>query len=552
MGRMKFEYKYLLILVLALVLALSIAACDSSNSERETNNIVENISAEESEKSQHNNASGEPEVVYEQGTRVFYEIFVRAFYDTNGDGIGDLNGVTEQLDYLEDLGVEGIWLMPINPSPSYHGYDVTNYYDINPEYGTLEDMKRLLDEAEKRDIKILMDLVVNHSSNQHPWFVNAVEGVDAEKRDWYTWAEDTHQEPSGNSATGGRAWHPNNGTHYLGTFWDGMPDLNFDNQEVRDEMIRIGQFWLELGVDGFRLDAAKHIFEDLQSQSNDKDIAEKNIVWWQAFREGLNEIDSDAIIIGEVWSSMAKIGPYLSNGAFDASFNFDLADHMLSIAKSEKNNSLVFSLKKIRDYYYTVSGASFNDAIFLSNHDQNRVMSELSGNVEHAKIAASLLLTLPGHPFIYYGEEIGMQGMKPDEFIREPLLWYADRAEGEGQTTWVASRFNRKDPVSIETQQADANSLLNHYKTMIQWRHDIPALNRGDLVEFKTNNRQIVSFERITSVDRILVLHNVSEDIQTVDITEAGMKEIIKSNKEGAHVSGGKVELPGYSTLILK
>ncbi|HZG75933.1 MAG TPA: alpha-amylase family glycosyl hydrolase, partial [Paenibacillus sp.] len=189
-----------------------------------------------------------PGAVEEPPSRVYYEIFVRSFYDTNGDGVGDLNGVTAKLDYLEELGVEGIWLMPVNASPSYHGYDVTDYYAIHPDYGTLDDMKALLEEAEKRGIRVLMDLVVNHTSVQHPWFVDAASGPDAAKRDWYVWADESDNVNDLSATGGGKAWHPKSGGHYLGAFWDGMPDLNFDNPEVREEMKKVGAYWLDLGV----------------------------------------------------------------------------------------------------------------------------------------------------------------------------------------------------------------------------------------------------------------------------------------------------------------
>nr|WP_268794539.1 alpha-amylase family glycosyl hydrolase [Paenibacillus sp. DMB20] len=220
----------------------------------------------------------------EQPSDVYYEIFVRSFYDSDGDGIGDLKGVIEKLDYLndgnseteDDLGVTGIWLMPVNPSPSYHGYDVTDYRSIHPDYGTIEDFRTLTAEAHKRGIKVIMDLVVNHTSSEHPWFKEAADDKNSEKRDWYVWAEDQGKEAAGSSAAGsGNPWHEMNGTHYMGTFWSGMPDLNFDNPKVREEMKDTGKFWLEQGADGFRLDAAKHIYEDLATDKSEATTAKK-------------------------------------------------------------------------------------------------------------------------------------------------------------------------------------------------------------------------------------------------------------------------------------
>jgi glycosidase len=206
---------------------------------------------------------------------VFYEVFLRSFYDSNGDGIGDINGLIEKLDYLNDgdpktktdLGITGIWLMPIFPSPSYHGYDVKDYYEINPDYGTMEDFNRLLEEAHLRGIRIVIDFVINHTSTEHPWFIEARKGEDSLYRNLYIWSE---QKPDYLGPWGQPVWHANyDQTYYYGVFWSGMPDLNFENQEVTNEINRIAAFWLEdIGVDGFRVDGARHLIEDGDIQKN--------------------------------------------------------------------------------------------------------------------------------------------------------------------------------------------------------------------------------------------------------------------------------------------
>jgi alpha-amylase len=505
-----------------------------------------------------------PEETEEHPTGVFYEIFVRSFYDSNGDGIGDINGVIEKLDYLNDgdpntdtdLGVEGIWLMPINPSPSYHGYDVTDYYDIHPDYGTLEDFRRFMDEAEQREIKVIMDLVVNHSSSQHPWFEASAKGGENEYRDWYIWA-DAEQSLNEISAVGGKAWHAKNGGHYLGIFWDGMPDLNLDHHDVRQEMIRIGQFWLEQGVDGFRLDAAKHIFEDLQSTKGEPGIIDKNIVWWNEFREGMNEINPEAYIIGEVWeNSPVLVAPYLE--PFDSGFNFGAAAELINNAKTETASEIAFKLRRIYGLYDKASQGKFIDAPFLANHDQNRVMSELHGNVDHAKMAAAQLLTLPGRPYIYYGEEIGMQGMKPDEYIREPMLWYADGAKEIGQTSWITTRFNRENPPSVEAQLEDPDSLLNHYKRLIRWRGQEPVLINGAIREYDIDNTSILAYLRTLETENVLVVHNLSGENQMVNLVEGiegsenSALQVVLSSKEEYTWSNPELNLPPYSTVVLK
>lgn len=501
----------------------------------------------------------------EQRSTVYYEIFVRSFYDSNGDGIGDLRGVIEKLDYLndgnpsttDDLGVGGIWLMPIQPSPSYHGYDVTDYRSVNPEYGTMEDMTTLINEAHKRGIKVIMDLVVNHTSNENPWFRDSAEGSQSPYRDWYIWAEDQNRDVSGMSAaSGANPWYNLKGTHYLGTFWDGMPDLNFDNVAVRTEMKDIGQYWLKLGLDGFRLDAAKHIYEDLQSDKN-KETEAKNIAWWQEFRNSMSEVKPEAYIVGEVWeNSAASVAPYLDK-AFDSTFNFGLAESIISSVTTDRDNNMAFTLERTYKLFNDRSEGKFVDAIFLTNHDQNRVMSQLEGNMAHAKMAASILLTLPGNPFIYYGEEIGMLGTKPDEQIREPMIWYEGGAKAKGQTTWEEPILNRGEQVaSVEVQINEKDSLLAHYRELLRWRNEIGELQDGDIQYYDTGNAQIVSYVRRTQSNEVMVVHNLSDKVQQIsldeDVGEHKYTQILKTTDENTNINSNLLMISPYSTTVLQ
>jgi alpha-amylase len=484
---------------------------------------------------------------------VFYEIFVRSFQDSNGDGVGDLNGITSKLDYLKELGIKGIWLTPIMTSPSYHGYDVTNYYQTNPEFGTLADFQALTKEAHKRGIQIIMDLVVNHTSSENPWFVEAAKDKNSPYRNWYTWAEDQGKPATGQSAAGDKAWHVKNGSHYLGIFWEGMPDLNFDNEAVRKEMIKVGQFWLEQGVDGFRLDAAKHIYEDFTDSKKDPQTSLKNVAWWKEFRAGLREVKENAYVVGEIWDSIAVIAPYLDN-ALDSGFNFDLAKTLISSANTETAGNIAFTLERAYGLYEKSSGGKFIDAPFLSNHDQTRVMSALQGNVDHAKMAAALLLTMPGNPFLYYGEEIGMIGMKPDEYLREPMHWTA--AGGAGQTTWEAPRYNKDGAPNVQDQLKDPNSLLNQYKKLIQWRNEEPVLQGGKITEFKASNEHIAVYIRGEAKEALLVVHNLSGQEQVLDLSEeqvnTGFTKVKRFTVKGWKLEGNKLVVPAYSSVILK
>ncbi|EFM11222.1 alpha amylase catalytic region [Paenibacillus curdlanolyticus YK9] len=484
---------------------------------------------------------------------VWYELFVRSFNDSNGDGVGDLNGVTNKLDYLQELGIKGIWLMPINPSPSYHGYDVTDQYAVNPDYGTLDDLKRLLDEAHKRGIKVIMDLVVNHTSSKHPWFLDSAKGKDSKHRDWYTWAEDKEISLSSLGPSGQPVLHASGKSHYLGMFSQDMPDLNFDNPEVRQEMVKVGQFWLKFGMDGLRLDAAKHIYEDFQSSVDDPQTSVKNKAWWQEFRQGMDAVNKDAYLIGEIWDSMSVVGPFLDH-ALNSGFNFDLSKILLDSAKNERANEVGSTLNRMFTYFSKQSAGAFVDAPFLSNHDGNRVMSEVGSDPNHARMAAAMLLTMPGNPFLYYGEEVGMEGMKPDERLREPMIWAADR-KSDGQTTWEAASSNG-NTVSVAEQLKDPNSMFNFYKKLISWRYEEPALGDGGIAPFEIANEGVLAYGRVSGDTTLLVVHNLTATKQAVDLNANGevpfTKVRFQSVDEGIALQGGQLELPPYSTVILQ
>ncbi|MEP6895940.1 MAG: alpha-amylase family glycosyl hydrolase, partial [Chloroflexota bacterium] len=354
---------------------------------------------------------------------VFYEIFVRSFNDSNGDGIGDFNGITQKLDYIQSLGINALWLMPIQPSPSYHGYDVLNYYAVNSQYGTMADFKNLLNAAHKRGIKIIIDLVLNHTSSQHPFFVDANSSPTSKYRDWYVWSD-----KSGNN------WYQGNGGYYFALFCDCMPDLNYRNPEVTQQMFNVTKYWLaDIGIDGFRLDAAKHLIEEGNKIENTDSTHE----WLKGFYIFYKNVNSNAYTVGEVYGAGAFLATKYTQ-QLDHIFNFELASGIINSVSGESNSGVNsawnFTLKDITNGEY---------ATFLTNHDQNRVVSVLNGKVEKAKLAAVMLLTSPGTPFIYYGEEIGMQGKKPDEDIRLPMQWSADSNAGfTTGTPWRAPDVN--------------------------------------------------------------------------------------------------------------
>lgn len=423
---------------------------------------------------------------------VFYEIFVRSFSDSNGDGIGDFNGLTQKLDYLQSLGVTAIWLMPIHPSPSYHGYDVLNYYAVNPQYGTLADFNRFLSAAHSRGIRVIIDLVLNHTSSQHPWFIDANSDPKSRYRDWYVWSDSSLS----------NKWVQGKSGFYYAYFWEGMPDLNYRNPEVTLQMEKMSTYWLKtIGVDGFRIDAAKHLIEEGSKLENTPSTHS----WLQQYYTVYKAENPQAYVVGEVAGAGGLIARTYA-GQMDQIFNFELANAIVNSARGGANSSITsafkFTLKDKPDGNY---------ATFLTNHDQNRVMSVLNGDVSKAKVAASLLLTAPGTPFVYYGEELGQQGQKPDEDIRLPMQWTAD-SQTAGFTTGIpwrnpgASTAN----VNVAAEDKDANSLLNHYRTLIDIRKQHHALQTGSLTLLETGNSAVFASLRHEEQQTIMVIINLS------------------------------------------
>ena len=453
---------------------------------------------------------------------VFYEIFVRSFADSAtgplaNDGIGDFQGLIAKLDYLndgdpetsDDLGISGIWLMPINPSPSYHGYDVTDYYDVNPEYGTKEDFKSFMHEAHRRGIRVIMDLVLNHSSSEHPDFKRALAG-DPQARARYLFVEKPPS-PIYLGPWGQTVWQEIGGQHYYGIFWSGMPDLNYRNPEVSAEAERIAKFWLEeMGIDGFRLDAIRHLIEDGREMSDTPATRD----WLVRFNAALDRISPDALTVGEIWTQTEIVSEYVADDAVDLAFEFNLAEALMDAVSSGDKTALAYTLDNVEQSYPDQRYASF-----LTNHDQDRVMSVLDGDLAKVKLAASLLLTAPGVPFIYYGEEIGLTGRKPDERIRTPMPWDTERNAG---FTTAATPWEALEPghgirnVASQAQQED--SLLSLYRRLVHLRHGHPAL-RGDYQAIDTGRDDVIAGVRAGQGEELVVVANLSgEPIEGDDL----------------------------------
>lgn len=413
---------------------------------------------------------------------VCYEVFVRSFFDSNGDGVGDLQGLIQKLDYINDgnaetqgdLGANCIWLMPIAQSPSYHGYDVTNYYAVNGDYGTNEDFKQLVAEAHKRGIHILVDLVLNHSSSEHPYFKSAQLDAKSPYRDWYTWSPTVQPAPGWQ----GTLWHKaqTRDEFYYGLFWSGMPDLNLANPQVRAEAEKIARFWLEeMKVDGFRLDAVGHFFEGPGGQWKH---AEGVYPWLRDYQAALRSIKPDVFTVGEVWDSMGAVLKYYPD-QLDSYFAFEVADALFDAVRTGTGARLISAVQRAQR---EIPDGRFS--MFLRNHDQTRTLTEFDGDVAKNKLAVSLLLTLPGLPFVYYGEEIGMTGSKQagDPRLRTPMHWSRAPAAGFTQATPWEPLQPDSFTANVEVLENDPNSLLNLHRRLIHLRAANPAL--GAAAEF--------------------------------------------------------------------
>ena len=444
--------------------------------------------------------------------RVFYEIFIRSFQDSDGDGAGDIQGLIDRLDYLndgdpqtsDDLGIGGIWLMPPAEAYSYHGYDVLDYYAVESDYGTLEDMQRLVAEAHARGIAVIVDMVVNHSSSRHPWFIDSRLGQEP-YADWYIWAD---EDPGYAGPWGAPAWHRAGGRYYYGVFWDGMPDLNYLNPAVTAEMYAVAEFWLdEVGVDGFRLDAIKHLIEVGELQENRPESRQ----WLTAYEAHLEAVKPNSFTVGEIFNGPSFIvARYVEEEAIDAGFDFRLAHEMTAAVQRGSQRDLARAHRNVmRDY------PPNQFAAFLTNHDQNRLFNQLLGDWGRNKAAAALLLTGPGVPFVYYGEEIGMTGTKPDERIRTPMHWDGSATAGfsAGTVLWQPLQdAENLAAANVAVQSDDPDSLLSHYRRLIHLRNANPALRQGGLRAVESSERGVYAFLRHHPQQTLLVVVNLDDD----------------------------------------
>ncbi len=454
--------------------------------------------------------------------RTFYEIFPYSFYDSNGDGIGDLNGITEKLDYLndgdtattDDLGIEGIWLMPVMQSPSYHKYNVTDYMTIDKAYGTNDDMKKLLDEAHKRHIRVIIDLVVNHSSRTNEWFVKALEELKEGKTDGYA---DYYHFKQNNKE---RGWHEAGvgDWYYEGQFDVDMPDLNLENESLREELQEIMKYWLDMGVDGFRLDAVWW-FESGNTFNDDEGSIEE-LKWMYDYAKTVNP---DVYMVGECWKDTSTIKKFYQSG-IDSFFNFDMQG-TTGRANSAVNtsNAQVF-VEYLEKWQKSLREENENaiDAVFISNHDTARSASFISSNTGR-RLAAALYLLSPGNSFVYYGEEIGMTGSQNDPEKRTGMYWSATDTKGYVETIPEA-RADGKPDTAVDEQIKDDSSLQSFYRRAIALKNQNPEIARGTLTAVDLGDKATAGYITEYNGSKVMVIFNLADKQAEVNVPESTLK----------------------------
>ena len=458
---------------------------------------------------------------------IVYQVFVRSFYDSDGNGVGDLNGLKQKLDYITNVGFNAIWLLPIFESPSYHGYDINDYYSIEYDYGGMSAFNSYITEARTKRVKTILDMVINHTSDQHPWFVDSKYNRNG-KGNWYVW---TNTIPSGWQFPwgGGNAnnvwiWDGTRGMYYYSAFgYGGMPDLNYFNPSVSNEILKVSSNWIYKYVDGYRLDAARYLIETGPYPNQADTLPTKQ--FWTAYNNYLRSIKSDFYTVGEVWANNGVVSGYY--GTLTSCFNFDFAYSVADVIKDENNSSLV---NMINTKPSSVPWKSF--APFLDNHDDiffngNRFADEVGGSVDKQKLGAVLLLTFPGTPYVYYGSEIGMRkgSQGGDLGKRTPMQWDSTSKAGFTTGTPWTSIANNSNPINVSYQLGDPNSLLNLYKRLIKIRKVYPSLRRGDFKLINTSDSSVVSYIRIGTNESILVVANLSSSPKNIslDLSQSGL-----------------------------
>lgn len=474
------------------------------------------------------------ENIPDDNCRNWYEIYIYSFQDSDGDRIGDFRGATEKLDYVRDMGFTGIWLMPIMPSPSYHKYDITDYYSIDPDYGTMEDFEAFLNRAHELGIKVILDLVVNHTSSEHPWFLESRESEDSARRDWYNW-----------SSTGGSGYTEFRGSHYESRFVSSMPDLNLDNEEVRAEIVNIMAYWLDLGVDGFRLDAVTSYYtNELQ----------KNVDFLSWLNDEAKKLSPDCYIVGECWSDESTIRNYYASG-IDSFFCFPVATSGGFLAKT-MDESATNRGETYAQMTLTLEerfGTDILMAPFLGNHDTDRIANAIGTyDLKRLKAVHGMLAMMRGGIYEYYGDEVGMLGTGKDPNKRIGMNW-----TGITETTKCPPGTTEANYVlpTVTDQLADENSLANYVRNAMQLRNALPEIARGVSSVLPCEDGDVCILRRTLEDSSVIIVLNLSNANKTVSVDAQELLGYLDANTEsgdGVGFSDGKLSLEPWGIAVLR
>ena len=530
----------------ALALAIMLTGCQSAPS---LNNNTNNTETSQLNTEQHATPWWQ--------NAVFYQIWPRSFYDSDADGHGDFNGMTQKLPYLQELGVNALWLTPMFEAPSYHGYDFTEFYQVENDYGSMAEFEAFIKAADDKGMKVILDLVINHISSNHEWFQRSAK-QQAPYTDYFIWRDDMPKAGSGwghawsNNDQPDAVWHWNETRqqYYYGAFGASQPDLNLRHPDVVAEMEKMAKFWLDKGVAGFRLDAVRFAMEGGADAQADTD---ETIAYWQHFNQYVKSVDPEAYLVGEAWADIPVAAKYFGEGkGLDQGFDFEVGYKILGLLKPDASGEAQFGTMQSNQQVSKVDANVLKQnlqqridstapldffAPFLTNHDQERVAYQLAEHDDKAKLAAAMLFSSPGTPYIYYGEEIGLTqgGTGLDVYKRAPMQWDNSNQAGftQAQTSWVeqaelfgdnypqwwpeflAQQINAADR-NVKTQQAQSDSLWRIYQHLITLKKQRPELGIKGSYELTQHNNGLVEITRELNGSKSMFILNLTANPQSI------------------------------------
>jgi maltose alpha-D-glucosyltransferase/alpha-amylase len=489
---------------------------------------------------------------------VFYQLHVKSFADSNGDGIGDFPGLTSKLDHLASLGVDCLWLQPMYPSPfKDDGYDISDYTSIHPSYGTLEDFEHFLTQAHARGLRVVIELVLNHTSDQHAWFQEARSSPDSPRRDWYVWS-DTDERYRGvriifiDTELSNWAWDPVSKAYYWHRFFSHQPDLNYDNPAVREEIWNVMRFWLDLGVDGFRVDAVPYLVE--REGTSCENLPETHAVL-KELRARVDAHFTDKVLLAEANMGPEDVRPYFGDGdEFHMSFHFPIMPRMFMALRLEDRKPLIDIIERTPSI-----PDSCQWGIFLRNHDEltlemvteverqymwdeyaqdprarinlgirRRLAPLMEGDRRRIELMSGLLMSLPGSPILYYGDEIGMGDnvyLGDRNSVRTPMQWNggfnAGFSSADPERLWlplISNALYGYQAVNVDSQQRNPTSLFNWTRRLIEVRRSTPVFGRGSIEFLKPDNHRVLAFTRTIGRESVLAVSNLAGTAQAVEL----------------------------------